>query len=124
MTLCIFEGVGIPAHNRKIILTSYILNATSLLLPIISLICLFTYISLLPGTASDKAGWGFGIIFLMIPVLVFTGAIFIISAIMTLFLKNKYLYILSFIVIFYYFFIAFFLKINPINPNLYFWGIV
>lgn len=103
---------------NKITLTSYILNIVSLLLPILSLMLFIVYVSMLPGTASDKEGWGFGIAFLMIPIVITSGVCFLISAVMTVYSKNKYLYILSSIVISYYTIIAIFLKIAA--PDFYF----
>ncbi|OGT36187.1 MAG: hypothetical protein A3F11_00330 [Gammaproteobacteria bacterium RIFCSPHIGHO2_12_FULL_37_14] len=109
--------------NRKTILMTYILNSTPIMLPILSFIFLITFVSMLPGTASDKEGWGFRIAFLMIPILIFSGILFLISVINTLFSKNIYLYILSFIVIAYYATIAVLLKTEA-TTDINFWVII
>lgn len=106
--------------NQKIILISYILNAFSLFFPLVLLLFLMMYISILPGTASDKEGWGFLIAFLAIPVLVIAGVFFLISATITIFLKNRHLYILSVMIIFYYLLIAFLISISA--PVFYFYA--
>ena len=104
--------------NRKTILMTYILNSAPILLPILSFIFFIALVFMLPGTASDKEGWGFGIAFLMIPILIFSGILFLFSIINTLFSKDIYLYILSFIVIIYYAVIVFLFKIDA--PDIFF----
>lgn len=106
--------------NKKIVLTSYILNAISLFLPILAFFFLLFYVSMLPDTASDKEGWGFGIIFFMIPIVVGSGIFFLISAITAIISKNKYLYVLCGIVIFYYSLLE--ILLNIAAPDFYLWA--
>ena len=93
--------------KKKNILWAYGLNTASIFLPLSAYLILFEMIKTSPGSASDKAGMGFLIIFAMIPVLVITGIIFLFSAIMTVNLKNTHLYILFLIVFMYYVFACF-----------------